>query len=381
MNVTAARTGGPSPLEVELRDLHRRFGDTAAVRDLTLTIGPGEFFTFLGPSGCGKTTTLRMIAGLLLPDAGEILFDGRPVTTTPPWRRDIGMVFQNYALWPHMTVFENVGFGLVERRVPRDELRRRVDDALRLVGLEGLEHRLPSQLSGGQQQRVALARAIVVRPRLLLLDEPLSNLDARLRVQMRAELVTLQRHLGITTIYVTHDQEEALMLSTRIAVLHQGRLVQLGTPRDLYEHPADVFVADFLGGANFLPGTVRGRTGDALVVALDAGNGVATAELHASASRHTEFEAGDRVTVCVRPEALELVPDRGPAGPNLLRGRLRLVNYLGAVMSSEVELPEGRVLRVQVVRPPTDMPLVEGAPVALRVAPEAVLLLRPPASP
>jgi len=192
-------------VEVELDRLTKRFGTAAAVLGLSLAVGRGEFFTLLGPSGCGKTTTLRIVAGLVEPDEGRVLFDGKDVTRWPPWDRNLGMVFQNYALWPHMTVFDNVAFGLVERRVPRDEVRRRVAEALEKVGLAGMEGRFPSQLSGGQQQRVALARALVVRPRLLLLDEPFSNLDAKLRVQTRAELARLQRELGTTTLYVTHD--------------------------------------------------------------------------------------------------------------------------------------------------------------------------------
>ncbi len=369
------------PVEVEVLGLHRRFRDMVAVHDLSLTVRRGEFFTLLGPSGCGKTTTLRMIAGLLEPDAGEILFDGRTVTRVPPWHRNVGMVFQNYALWPHMTVDENVAFGLVERRVARDQVGRRVGEALRLVGLEGLGHRLPSQLSGGQQQRVALARAVVVEPALLLLDEPLSNLDARLRVQMRNELVKLQRQLGITAIYVTHDQDEALMLSTRIAVMHDGHLVQLGTPQEVYERPADAFVADFLGGTNFLQGTVRGAAGDALVVALDGG-----ALVRVGTVRNQGFTAGERVTVCLRPEALELT-DPGPAavtataaqdaGANVLPGTLRLSSYLGWVMACEVELADGVLVRVQTANPRAHLRFSEGGPVAVGFSPEDVLLLKP----
>ncbi|MGH2374196.1 MAG: ABC transporter ATP-binding protein [bacterium] len=369
------------PVEVELRGLHRRFRDMVAVHDLSLTVQRGEFFTFLGPSGCGKTTTLRMIAGLLEPDAGEILFDGRAVTRVPPWRRNIGMVFQNYALWPHMTVLENVAFGLVERRVARNQIGSLVKEALRLVGLEGLGGRLPSQLSGGQQQRVALARAVVVEPALLLLDEPLSNLDARLRVQMRNELVNLQRHLGITTIYVTHDQDEALMLSTRVAVMHNGHLMQLGTPQDVYERPADTFVADFLGGANFLPGNVReiraaaGAADGTIVVALDGGPLV-----RAGTARNPGFTAGDLVMVCLRPEAMELAEARSSAGAapvsNTLAGTLRLSNYLGSVMSCEVELAGGLLLRVQTANPRAYARLSEGIVVTIRFSPEDVLLLR-----
>ncbi len=369
------------PVEVEVRGLHRRFRDMVAVHNLSLTVRRGEFFTLLGPSGCGKTTTLRMIAGLLEPDAGEILFDGRAVTRVPPWQRNIGMVFQNYALWPHMTVFDNVAFGLVERRVARDQIGSLVEEALRLVGLEGLGGRLPSQLSGGQQQRVALARAVVVEPALLLLDEPLSNLDARLRVQMRNELVKLQRQLGITTIYVTHDQDEALMLSTRIAVMHNGHLVQLGTPQDVYERPADTFVADFLGGANFLPGTIRDATGEAMVVALDGGSVV-----QAAAARNRGFTAGERVTVCLRPEVLELTElgsataaaatAAQAAGGNILHGTLRFSNYLGWVMSCEVELTGDLVVRVQTANPRAYLRFSEGGPVTVRFAAEDVLLLK-----
>ncbi|MDR7554780.1 MAG: ABC transporter ATP-binding protein [Armatimonadota bacterium] len=357
-------------VEVELRGLSKRFRDHAAVVNLSLHVRRGEFFTLLGPSGCGKTTTLRMIAGLVDPDAGEILFDGRPVTRTPPWRRNIGMVFQHYALWPHMTVFENVAFGLIERGVPRREVVRRVEDALALVGLAGAGARLPSQLSGGQQQRVALARAVVVRPALLLLDEPLSNLDARLRVQMRAELVRLQRQLGITTIYVTHDQEEALMLSSRIAVMSQGRLVQLGTPQDVYERPADPFVADFLGGANFLPGVVREAGGETVVVDLEG-----LGRLRAAAARNPGVTAGARVVVCLRPEALTLASPAAAGTDNTLAGTLRLRTYLGWLAACEVELPTGAVLRVHSANPRAALGFTEGAPVAVRVAPDDVLLL------
>ena len=360
------------PVEVELRRLHRRFHDMVAVHDLSLVVGRGEFFTFLGPSGCGKTTTLRMIAGLLQPDVGEIFFDGRPVTGTPPWERNIGMVFQNYALWPHMTVFDNVAFGLVERKVERGAIPGLVEDALRLVGLEGLGHRLPSQLSGGQQQRVALARAVVIQPALLLLDEPLSNLDARLRVQMRNELVKLQQQLGITTIYVTHDQEEALMLSTRIAVMHRGHLVQLGTPQEVYERPADAFVADFLGGANFLSGTIRGVSGADVTVSLQS-----CATLRASAARNPEAQPGDSVTVCLRPESLELVePGSPPGSANVLDGTVRMRNYLGWVMACEVELTGGVAVRVQTTTPRAHLRFTEGGPVAVRFHPEDVLLLK-----
>ena len=229
----------------------KRYTTQWAVYQVSLRIERGEFFTFLGPSGCGKTTLLRMIAGFVSPDEGIVYLDGESVNTVPPWKRNVGMVFQSYALWPHMNVFDNVAFGLRERKQNRLEIQRKVADALKQVALEGTAERRPSQLSGGQQQRVALARTLVIQPRVLLLDEPLSNLDAKLRVEMRLELLKLQRDLGLTTIYVTHDQEEALAMSTRIGVMKNGKIVQQGNPREVYERPADEFVATFVGQANF----------------------------------------------------------------------------------------------------------------------------------
>ena len=233
------------------------YGKTHVLKGIDLTIKPGEFFAFLGPSGCGKTTLLRLIAGFNIAQTGKVEIGGKDITTLPPWQRDVGMVFQSYALWPHMSVARNVAFGLEERRLPRDEIASRVDDALDLVGLKGLKDRKPSQLSGGQQQRVALARTIAIRPKVLLLDEPLSNLDARMRVQVRRELRELQQELGITTIFVTHDQEEANTICDRIAVMHDGVVQQVGTPMGLYDTPANIFVASFLGTANILEGIAR----------------------------------------------------------------------------------------------------------------------------
>ena len=231
---------------VRLQNITRKFDDVTAVDDLSLTIQDGEFFSLLGPSGCGKTTVLRMIAGFCIPNAGEIFFDDRNISALPPNKRNTGMVFQNYALFPHMTVFENVSFGLRARKIPVQERRKRVGSALELVDLSGLEKRKVTQLSGGQQQRVALARAIVIEPEILLMDEPLSNLDAKLRRETRDQLQKLQRKLGITTIYVTHDQEEALTLSDRITVLNEGLCQQIGTPDEIRNHPANDFVASFL---------------------------------------------------------------------------------------------------------------------------------------
>jgi iron(III) transport system ATP-binding protein len=262
------------PIGVDIRNVALAYGATQVLRDITLSVPAGEFFALLGPSGSGKTTLLRLIAGFNQHQKGELLIGGRDVTGVPPYKRDVGMVFQNYALWPHMTVERNVAFGLEERKLPREEIRRRVASALELVGLTGYGGRRPGQLSGGQQQRVALARTLAIEPQVLLLDEPLSNLDAKLRVQTRQELRRLQRRLGITTIFVTHDQEEALTTCDRIAVMDQGVIQQVGTPMELFDQPANRFVAGFVGSANvwaaptgevaFRPHAVQLQAGDAL---------------------------------------------------------------------------------------------------------------------
>ena len=278
---------------VELHGLVKRYGSTTALDDVSLGIRPGEFFTLLGPSGCGKTTTLRSVAGFVTPDQGEVLIDGEVVTTVPPHRRRVGMVFQHYALFPHRTVTQNVSFGLRMHRVPKDEITRRVVEALMLVQLPDHGGRYPRQLSGGEQQRVALARALVTRPAVLLLDEPLGALDKKLRDHMKIELKRLQREVGITTIYVTHDQEEALTMSDRIAVMHRGRLEQVATPRGLYEAPATAFVAGFIGNINLLTGEATGH---------------GTVDCHGLKIATTGFATpGARVVVALRPERVRLV--------------------------------------------------------------------------
>ena len=257
--MTAAHRALPVPgVGVRIEAVNLSYGDNHVLKSIDLEIRPGEFFAFLGPSGCGKTTLLRLIAGFSHADSGRVLVDGKDISGLPPWKRDIGMVFQSYALWPHMTVARNVAFGLEEKRLPRAGIGPRVAAALELVGLTGLDQRRPAQLSGGQQQRVALARTIAVEPKLLLLDEPLSNLDARLRVQVRRELRELQQRLGLTTIFVTHDQEEANTVCDRIAVINHGVIQQVGTPKDLYEQPANLFVASFIGTANIIDGRLVG---------------------------------------------------------------------------------------------------------------------------
>ncbi|WP_246670718.1 ABC transporter ATP-binding protein [Aminobacter sp. MDW-2] len=272
--MNASTTGlAPSPAKaISIRDVNLFYGDLQVLKDINLEIQPGEFFAFLGPSGCGKTTLLRLIAGFNTARQGSVVVGGVDVLDMPPWKRDIGMVFQSYALWPHMTVARNVAFGLEERRLPRAEVERRVDAALNLVGLKHLAGRRPAQLSGGQQQRVALARTIAIEPKVLLLDEPLSNLDAKMRVEVRRELRELQQRLQLTTIFVTHDQEEANTVCDRIAVFNEGRIQQVGTPMGLYEKPANLFVTNFLGTANILDGHVVGSGADRLFEVPGAGS-------------------------------------------------------------------------------------------------------------
>jgi iron(III) transport system ATP-binding protein len=347
---------------ISLEGLTKRFGPLAAVDRVDLEIRHGEFVTLLGPSGCGKTTTLRLLAGFLVPDAGRILVDGEvyssPQGCLPPERRQMGMVFQSYAVWPHRTVFENVAFGLVVRKRPRAEIRERVAAMLRLVGLEGLDDRYAAQLSGGQQQRVALARSLIVEPRILLLDEPLSNLDAKLRERMRGELKQLQRRTGITFVYVTHDQAEAMALSDRIAVFERGRVHQFAAPRDVYERPADKVVADFMGLVNFVDATV-----EQAAVRLAAGPRLPIAPPKWA-------RPGDRVWLAVRPEDVYLTTGDGAAGGELT-GTVRDRTYLGNLVDYQVEAP-GLTLRVQAHH----AALFEvGAPVALRVDAERCALI------
>ncbi|HEX2556254.1 MAG TPA: ABC transporter ATP-binding protein [Microvirga sp.] len=313
---------------VELDRLSKRYGEQAAVKDVSLRIPDGEFLVLLGPSGCGKTTTLRMVAGFVEPTGGTTRIGDRDVTYLPPWRRNTGMVFQSYALFPHMSVAENVAFGLEMRKVPRPEREARSREALRLVRLEKLAERLPRQLSGGQQQRVALARALAIRPDVLLLDEPLSNLDAKLREEVRIEIHDLQRQLGLTTIMVTHDQEEALTVADRLVVMADGEIRQVGHQRDLYERPADRFVAGFVGRSTFLEGRVA-----------EPGLFETAGGLRLKAD--TEGVLGP-ASLALRPERLTV----GAGGhDNQLPGVVEFVSYLGAVLEARVRLsPEDRVV-------------------------------------
>jgi spermidine/putrescine ABC transporter ATP-binding subunit len=347
---------------VEVRNAVKRYGALAALDEVTLAVPEGEFFGLLGPSGSGKTTLLRAIAGFVVPDSGEIRIDGQRIEGVPVHKRGIGMVFQNYALFPHLSVFDNVAFGLSVRGVPAGEIRSRVAEALRLVRLSGLEERRPRQLSGGQQQRVALARALVTRPKVLLLDEPLGALDKRLRQEMQVELKLIQRTVGITTIFVTHDQEEALTLSDRIAILSEGRLVQVGPPAEVYERPATRFAAEFLGEANLFAG--RAEAG-----ALRTPSGLAIFSA-------LPLAAGEAL-IAVRPEKIQLADPaaRAPDGVNRLEGRILRSIYSGSSIAYRIEVPGQEMTVFEQNR--AARAREEGAAVALTWAPEHSIPVAP----
>ena len=335
---------------ITFENVTKRFGRMVAVDNVSLTIDEGEFFCLLGPSGCGKTTLLRMLAGFETPTEGRILIDGQDISTTPPNRRPVNMVFQSYAVFPHMSVADNVAYGLRIDRVPGAERDRRVQEALELVQLGGLGERKPDQLSGGQRQRVALARALVKRPRVLLLDEPLSALDAKLRDQMRTELCALQETVGITFIMVTHDQDEALALASRCAVMNRGLLQQVATPSDLYEFPGSRFVADFIGSVNMFEGQLVADEPDHAIVESPELGGKIYFDHGVSGA------AGEKLWVGVRPEKIELVkkvegapaptPEDSPEGCNVVAGVIHQISYLGSESVYEVKLPNDRIVRV-----------------------------------
>jgi ABC-type Fe3+/spermidine/putrescine transport system ATPase subunit len=317
-------------VQVRLEKVTKRFDDVVAVDDVNIKIKDGEFFTLLGPSGCGKTTTMRLIAGLEFPTIGKIYFDDIDVTEVPSFERNTGMVFQNYALWPHMTVRENVRYGLEVRKLPKAEIIKRVDEILNLVELEGMGNRFPSQLSGGQQQRVALARVLVINPGILLFDEPLSNLDAKLRVEMREEIKEIQRKLGITTVYVTHDQEEAMAVSDRLAIQNKGRIIQVGTPQEVYNVPINMFIATFIGKGVFLEGIVDSINDFISVKVEDFSlKGVSTQDYHPNLSDH--------VVCMMRSENLSLSEIDEPS--NVIEGEVEWCAFVGS--TTEIKLSIG----------------------------------------
>ncbi len=345
--------------------LSKHFGAKNVLDDFTLEVRGGEFVTFLGPSGCGKSTALNLLAGLLQPTAGEIWLDDERLDTWPPERRGFGMVFQNYALFPHLSVFDNVGFGLAVRRVARASVVERVSRMLALMKLDGFEARYPAQLSGGQQQRVAIARALIIEPRVLLLDEPLSNLDAKLRLEMRAEIKRLHQSLGLTSIYVTHDQTEALSLSDRIVVMREGCVMQVGTPTEIHDQPANLFVADFVGYRNIIPLTVTARGADGMVTAEGAGLRL---------RGRGDMVPGTAVLGALRPEDVTISDEA--TGPGVAQGRVRLVEYQGREHDAEIALDSGAVLRARLSTAPKI-----GSAVGVSVEPGRVVILPAPERP
>jgi ABC-type Fe3+/spermidine/putrescine transport system ATPase subunit len=347
-------------MKIDLQDIVKQFGTLEAVSHVSLDIQDGELFTLLGPSGCGKTTILRLIGGFHRADQGRILFGGKDMTGKPPYERNIGMVFQNYALWPHMRIFDNIAYGLKLKKFSADETLEKVNHTLGLVNLRGLERRYPGELSGGQQQRVALARALVLNPDVLLLDEPLSNLDAKIRIQVRAEIRKLQKELGITTIYVTHDQEEALTLSDRIAVLSQGKVQQLGSPHELYEKPYNPFVADFIGINNLIPGKVTAAMDSGLRLVVDtAGGPVACAG-------DGRLTPGSGCMVCIRPETAEISSSPTPPdGYSSIAGTVSFPSYIGNTIRYDVDVA-GITFKVDVQNPRDHQLLSVGTQVFVR---------------
>jgi len=380
-------------VRVRIYNLSKRYGDVVALDGVSFEVEPGELFFLIGPSGCGKTTLLRAIAGFVQADTGRVHFDDRDMTAVVPYKRNTALVFQGYALWPHMTVEQNVEYGLRVRELSAVGRRRRVAEILEVVQMSDLRRRYPSELSGGQQQRVALARAIVVRPDVLLLDEPLSNLDARLRVEMRREILRIHRETGITTIYVTHDQKEALSMGQRIAILDRGQIAQIGRPDECYRRPRTRFVARFLGEANFIEGNIVRVLSDGscevttavgqLTVKAEGGNKttdsrLADAALHPSAFNLQPSTAvvGQSVCCCFRPESLELVGPTEGGRTNCFRARVTHMTYLGETLEYEMSAANGSVnLQATVMGSGPSAP--EGSEVLVAVAPDDIVLLEP----
>ncbi|HBG08551.1 MAG TPA: polyamine ABC transporter ATP-binding protein [Firmicutes bacterium] len=320
-------------VNITIRNAVKRYGDNVVIPNLSLEIRQGEFFTLLGPSGCGKTTLLRMIAGFNTIEGGDFFFNDKRINDMDPAKRNIGMVFQNYAIFPHLTVRKNVAFGLKYRSLSPEQIRTRTEEFLRLVKIEELADRLPEQLSGGQQQRVALARALAIHPDVLLMDEPLSNLDAKLRVEMRRVIKEIQREIGITTVYVTHDQEEAMAISDRIAVMNKGEIQQVGTPRELYHRPANLFVASFIGRTNVLKGELYVK---------DGGRGIVVENRPICLTTLDEKAAPQAVSISIRPEDFTIAPD----GSGQIKGRIKDSVFLGLYTHYEVLLPSGKSIEI-----------------------------------
>jgi iron(III) transport system ATP-binding protein len=357
---------------IEIHNLFKRFKNVVAINHIQLEVNQGEMLTLLGPSGCGKTTTLRCIAGLERPDEGDIVIDGKPMLSqgfVHPSKRGIGMVFQNYAVWPHMKVYNNIVYGLKIQRLSRQSIREKAQKVLELVGLSGLEDRYPGQLSGGQQQRVALARALVGNPKVLLLDEPLSNLDAKLREELRFEIKSLVRRMGITSVYVTHDQAEAMVISDRVVVMEAGNVIQIGPPEEIYEKPANRFVADFIGTMNFMSGEiveVPANTNEAYV------RTEFSARLRCTKSDEKALKTGDKVFASIRPEDVKIFDAPPQTGDNIIKGTIVHRAYLGNFLYFFVNVND-TTIRVQV---PHNVPKEEGQQLYLSLEPHKCMILR-----
>jgi ABC-type Fe3+/spermidine/putrescine transport system ATPase subunit len=356
---------------IEIQNLFKRFGKVVAVNHIQLEVNKGEMLTLLGPSGCGKTTTLRCIAGLERPEEGDIVIDGKPMLSegfVQPSKRGIGMVFQNYAVWPHMKVYKNIVYGLKIQRIPRHSIQERAQQVLELVGLNGLEERYPAQLSGGEQQRVALARALVSNPKVLLLDEPLSNLDAKLREKMRFEIKSLVRRMGITSVYVTHDQAEAMVISDRIAVMDSGNVVQIGTAQEIYKKPANRFVADFIGTMNFMSGEIVQvlQDTDSVYVRTEFSE-----KMLCKTPGITATTPGKKVYASIRPEDVEVFTEPPQARENLFKGTITHKAYLGNLLYFFVSI-NGTMIRVQVQH---HVPQEEGQELYLFLNPQKCMIL------
>jgi ABC-type Fe3+/spermidine/putrescine transport system ATPase subunit len=356
---------------IKIENLFKRFKNVVAINHIQLEVKKGEMLTLLGPSGCGKTTTLRCIAGLEKPDEGDIVIDGKPMLSqgfVQPSKRGIGMVFQNYAVWPHMKVYNNVVYGLKLQRLSRQSIKEKAQNVLKLVGLDGLEDRYPAQLSGGQQQRVALARALVGNPKVLLLDEPLSNLDAKLREELRFEIKSLVRRMGITSVYVTHDQAEAMVISDRVAVMESGNVVQIGPPREIYEQPANRFVADFIGTMNFMAGEVVGMatTSNEVYVRTEFSE-----KMLCTMADGTAVSIGEKVYASIRPEDVEIFTNSPQTKENLFKGTIAHKAYLGNFLYFFVRVDD-TMIRVQV---PHHLPQEEGQELDIYLNPHKCVIL------
>jgi putative spermidine/putrescine transport system ATP-binding protein len=359
--------------DLELRDISKHFGSFVAASHINLKVRKGEFLSLLGPSGCGKTTTLRMIAGFVDPTDGQVLIKGKDVNDTPSYKRNVGMCFQNYALFPHLTVEDNLAFGLKLRKVSKEQIKEKVERSLDLVKLSGKNLRYPSELSGGEQQRVSLARALIIEPDVLLLDEPLSNLDAKLRAEMRIELKRIQETVGITSIFVTHDQEEALVLSDRIVVMNKGAIEQIGTPTTIYENPETEFVAHFIGEGNFFDGIIKGSN------EVEADVEVENGRMRTTVAQTGGLSVGARVKFVVRPEYIHFVPQCESPGKNIFKGTIRFASYIGSVCNYVCSLDglEKDVL-VCVQGEPGQRPIAEETTVSLCWTPQSCTVFDTP---